>query len=332
MSLIDRLRSGDSPIISSLRGQQVFRSTITPPEPNLGIPTDQFHSQVQEMHQDGSPITDVHKAIDLHTGISDKPAAKLIAESAYKDLTNKLGVKETKLEKPLRSSPESLLQKVGVQESNIGKALKKEALTKYPFSNEAKKYINSNSIVRDESPKTDYATSLSSQDGNLTLGESPIPWGGTMGPETRGRLLGLSASQMEGNFSKERGNLLGNAFDRFMTMPTGRNGVDIKNLDTSKVAHELTHVFQEKHPINSSDFNQKWEMEKSKYPNDPSKNVFLFIDKSQIGESNLYDTSNKETLARERHAYLVEQIGTGGIKAINDTAPSLVPFYKALFQ
>lgn len=57
-----------------------------PPEANIGIPTDEFQQEIMSLLERGEKPDRVLAAIDAHPEITDKPAARRMAEAIIKIL------------------------------------------------------------------------------------------------------------------------------------------------------------------------------------------------------------------------------------------------------
>jgi len=205
-----------------------------------------------------------------------------------------------------------------------GKVIKQEALTQYPFTDDAKRFIEKNAITKDVIPEYDSALLLSKrQDGEgLDLGGVHLTDGeGYTTPVTRADYLPHSPE----SFSPT----VDNAITRFFFVPLSndKSKVQISVDAPHVVAHEFLHAIVNKNNGDSFDadgFNQAYEATAAKTNND----VFRAID-DILNTDDLYAGSTDWDVANERFAYIGETYGAGGLKAIPQP---LQKYYKGIFK
>ena len=107
------------------------------------------------------------------------------------------------------------------------------------------------------------------------------------------------------------------------TMQIGAKGLVSPPL--SVVNHELMHSYTDKHgfPGNASDFNKAWESSKKTNPQ------LQTIDSYLRSDPNYADEQNENDITAERHAFLAQQVGAGGLDAFPE---QLQPFYAPMFR
>lgn len=186
-------------------------------------------------------------------------------------------------------------------ESSEGKKLKKGAYQAYPFTNSIKSSLNDHaevSMVGDLGPRK------GGQELPFRLVDY-IP-GGTAAANKLDD-LGLMPEPLARMLLAKRGNR--------ETVQVGSNAVQV-------IAHELFHAAAQETNFDSDAFNEAWStVGKNK--------ITEAIDNHIGGARDLYDTSDTDSLANERFAYLGETRGVGGLKAI----PSqLRPFYEKILN
>ena len=169
----------------------------------------------------------------------------------------------------------SIRDRIPFIEHSEDKARRSEALNAYPFTDEAKKFLEKSTRLK-------------------------------------------TASNLEGDdYSEENP-------EKIFGIPTGLSKVDIREKGLDVPAHEFIHTFQDmKGGFNYNQFNKDWEKVSNK------NNLMKTIDEILANDPSYSDEMNASDVASERQAYLVEYLGTKGLKAFPQ---ELQKYYKGILK
>ncbi|MEK7180025.1 MAG: hypothetical protein AAB706_00960 [Patescibacteria group bacterium] len=237
------------------------------------------------------------------------------ARSAYNDYSQFFNpIKKAKSKEFISKVPQKTLldyikdvkDNIPFFESRMGKAMKEQALSEYPFEDSIKELLRKKSLIKDTTPTFDLALKLSKNDGEISVGFPQLRYGGSSSVGRVADYVPFGRKLLE--MDSEDDTLT--KFGGLLLKESGPNRIKIKVPDSITITHELIHAVMDKRGMvrPPHEFNTDWD----KLAKTDER---LQVIDSILKESGLYhDIENDEfDLANERLAYLGAILGNRGL-------------------